>query len=182
MIFHPTRFDTAWLIELERRGDDRGFFARTMCLEEFARHGLVSSFVQQNTSFSARRGTLRGFHYQREPYAEAKLVRCTRGAILDVIVDLRRQSPTYLCHQAFELTDENRNQLYVPQGFAHSFQTLSDAVEVSYLVTAPYTPGAEDGLRFDDPDLKVEWPVVVTAISDKDAGWPMISSRPMPLY
>jgi dTDP-4-dehydrorhamnose 3,5-epimerase len=182
MIFHSTRFDDAWLIELERRGDDRGFFARTMCHEEFSAHGLQTSFVQQNTSYSTQRGTLRGLHYQRPPYAEAKLVRCIRGAILDVIVDIRQDSATYLCHEAFELTDENRKQLYVPPGFAHSFLTLSDHAEVSYLVTAPYTPSAEDGLRYNDPELAIHWPQEVAVLSDKDSRWPLLGARTSPLF
>lgn len=182
MIFHQTQLNDAWLIELELRGDQRGFFARTMCRDEFARHGLVSEFVQQNTSFSAQRGTLRGMHYQVRPHAEAKLVRCIRGAIVDVIVDLREDSSTYLQHQLFELTDANRHQLYVPPGFAHSFQTLTDDVEVSYLVSAPYTPQAERGLRYNDERLGIHWPVPVTVISDKDAAWPLIAERSEPLY
>ncbi|HDZ56975.1 MAG TPA: dTDP-4-dehydrorhamnose 3,5-epimerase [Pseudomonas xinjiangensis] len=177
MIFHQTTLKDAWLIELELRGDERGFFARTMCREEFEKHGLLSDFVQQNMSVSAQRGTLRGLHYQVKPYAEAKLIRCLRGAILDVIVDIREESPTYLKHQAFELTDTNRQQLYVPPGFAHSFQTLSDNVEVSYLVSAAYTPQAERGLRYNDEQLGIDWPETVTTISDKDAAWPLIAER-----
>lgn len=182
MIFHETTLKDAWLIELEPRGDERGFFARTMCREEFASHGLISDFVQQNTSVSAHRGTLRGMHYQTEPYAEAKLVRCLRGAIVDVIVDLREGSPSYLKHQMFELTDRNRHQLYVPPGFAHSFQTLADDVEVSYLVSAPYTPEAERGLRYNDERLGITWPETVTTISDKDAAWPLIVDRSEKLF
>ncbi|MEH6389701.1 MULTISPECIES: dTDP-4-dehydrorhamnose 3,5-epimerase [Pseudomonas] len=182
MIFHETTLKDAWLIELEPRGDERGFFARTMCRDEFARHGLVTDYVQQNTSVSANRGTLRGLHYQAEPYAEAKLVRCLRGAIVDVIVDLREDSPSYLKHQLFELTDRNRHQLYVPPGFAHSFQTLEDDVEVSYLVSAPYTPEAERGLRYNDERLGITWPEAVTTISDKDAAWPLIVDRSEKLF
>lgn len=182
MLFHETTLKDAWLIELEPRGDERGFFARTMCREEFARHGLITEYVQQNTSVSARRGTLRGMHYQAEPYAEAKLVRCLRGAIVDVIVDLREGSPTYLKHELFELTDRNRHQLYVPPGFAHSFQTLADDVEVSYLVSAPYTPEAERGLRYNDEQLGIAWPETVTTISDKDAAWPLIVDRSEKLF
>jgi dTDP-4-dehydrorhamnose 3,5-epimerase len=182
MIFHPTDLKDAWLIELQLRGDERGFFARTMCQEEFAKHGLVNTFVQQNTSFSAEKGTLRGMHYQLSPYAEAKLIRCTRGAIVDIIVDIRKDSPTYLKHQAFELTDSNRHQLYVPPGFAHSFQTLTDDVEVSYLVSSPYTPQAERGLRYNDEKLGIAWPLPVSNISDKDAAWPLIAEREDPLF
>lgn len=182
MIFHQTDLQDAWLIELEPRGDQRGFFARTMCQEEFAAHGLISEFVQQNTSFSAQRGTLRGLHYQTKPYGEAKLVRCIRGAIADVIVDLRADSPTYLHHQQFELTDGNRRQLYVPPGFAHAFQTLSDEVEVSYLVSTAYRPEAERGLRYSDERLGIKWPLPVSVLSDKDATWPLIAEHTTALY
>ncbi|AZM94813.1 dTDP-4-dehydrorhamnose 3,5-epimerase [Vreelandella venusta] len=177
MLFHQTNFKDAKLIELEAHGDERGFFARTMCRAEFERHGLLGDFVQQNTSFSAKRGTLRGLHYQRKPHAEAKLVRCLRGSIVDVIVDIREDSETYLHHQLFELTETNRYQLYVPPGFAHSFQTLSDAVEVSYLVSAAYHPEAESGLRYNDERLAIEWPLSPTVVSEKDANWPLISER-----
>ncbi|RDB42556.1 dTDP-4-dehydrorhamnose 3,5-epimerase [Halomonas sp. DQ26W] len=182
MRFHQTTLNDAWLIELEPHGDQRGFFARSMCREEFAAHGLHGDFTQQNTSFSAQRGTLRGMHYQQKPYGEAKLVRCIRGALLDVIVDLREDSSTYLQHASFELTDTNRHQLYVPPGFAHAFQTLSNDVEVSYLVSAPYRPEAERGLRYSDPRLAIDWPLPVTVLSDKDASWPLIDERPGPLY
>ncbi|WP_227368683.1 dTDP-4-dehydrorhamnose 3,5-epimerase [Halomonas sp. M20] len=182
MIFHETTLKDAWLIELEPRGDQRGFFARTMCKEEFAQHGLLNDFVQQNTSFSAQKGTLRGLHYQMQPHGEAKLVRCLRGAIVDIIVDVRADSPTFLQHQQFELTDSNRSQLYVPPGYAHGFQTLSNDVEVSYLVSAAYCPQAERGLRYDDERLQIDWPVPVTVLSEKDAHWPLIDEATKPLY
>ncbi|UXZ53176.1 dTDP-4-dehydrorhamnose 3,5-epimerase [Halomonas sp. 7T] len=182
MLFHQTNLKDARLIELEPRGDERGFFARTMCRVEFERQGLLSDFVQQNTSFSAQRGTLRGLHYQRQPHAEAKLVRCLKGAIVDVIVDIRKDSETYLQHQLFELTDTNRLQLYVPPGFAHSFQTLTDDVEVSYLVSAAYHPEAERGLRYNDERLAIEWPIPPTVVSEKDASWPLISERNEALF
>ncbi|MDI5934698.1 dTDP-4-dehydrorhamnose 3,5-epimerase [Halomonas kalidii] len=182
MIFYQTKLNGAWLIEIEPLGDRRGFFARTMCREEFAKRGLVDEYVQQNTSFSSQRGTLRGLHYQIRPYAEAKLVRCIRGAIMDVIVDLREASSTYLRHQLFELTDANRHQLYVPPGFAHAFQTLSDDTEVSYLVSARYHPQAERGLRYSDERLGIEWPLPVTVLSEKDSAWPLIGERTEPLY
>ncbi|MCG7601016.1 dTDP-4-dehydrorhamnose 3,5-epimerase [Halomonas sp. McH1-25] len=182
MIFHPTTLNDAWLIEVEPRGDERGYFARTMCQEEFAKHGLISQFVQQNTSFSSQRGTLRGLHYQQRPYGEAKLVKCLRGAIVDIIVDIREDSSTYLQHQIFELTDKNRYQLYVPPGFAHSFQTLTDDVEVSYLVSTAYHPEAERGLRYSDEGLGIDWPVPVTVISEKDNSWPLLADRSQPLY
>src|SRR5262245_44213053 len=182
MIFHETSLKDAWLVELERRGDDRGFFARTMCREEFAARGLDTEYVQQNTSFSAHRGTLRGMHYQLPPYTEAKLVRCIKGAIVDIIVDLRRKSPSYLRHECFELDEENRRQLYVPRGFAHAFQTVSDNVEVTYLVSAPYTPTAEGGLRYSDPRLGIAWPLPVSVISDKDASWPLLADKPADVF
>lgn len=182
MKFIETNLKDAFLIELEPRGDDRGVFARTMCRDEFANAGLNSDFVQQNTSFSVHRGTLRGLHYQRPPHGEDKLVRCLQGAIVDVIIDIRKDSPTYMQHQMFELTSRNRQQLYVPKGFAHSFMTLEDHVEVSYLVTAAYAPGSEDGLRYDDEQLGIKWPLPVSVISEKDSSWPLISERTTTLY
>jgi dTDP-4-dehydrorhamnose 3,5-epimerase len=164
----------ARLIQLEKRGDERGWFARTMDARVFAEQGMDSEFVQQNASTSARAGTLRGLHFQRPPDAEAKLVRCLRGRILDVIVDLRRSSPTFLRHEGFELSAENGNMLYVPRGFAHGFQTLTNDVEVSYLVSAFYAPDAEGGLRWDDHRLGIAWPLPVSVISPKDAAWPHI--------
>jgi dTDP-4-dehydrorhamnose 3,5-epimerase len=176
MIFHKTSLQDAWLIDLEKRGDDRGFFARTMCRDEFAKHGMDTDYVQQNTSVSVHRGTVRGMHYQLPPHTEAKLVRCIAGAIVDIIVDMRRNSSTCLKHEGFELSQENRRQLYVPRGFAHAFQAISDDVEVSYLVSAPYTPSAERGLRYSDPLLGIDWPLPVTVISDKDATWPLLQA------
>lgn len=182
MIFHKTSLQDAFLIELEKRGDDRGFFARTMCRQEFATHGLDTDYVQQNTSFSAHKGTIRGMHYQLPPHTEAKLVRCIEGAIVDIIVDLRRESPTYLKHEKFELNDINRRQLYVPRGFAHAFQAISDDVEVSYLVSAAYAPASERGVRYSDPRLGIEWPLPVTVISDKDANWPLLQDGVAPPF
>ena len=179
MIFIETTLKDAWIVEPELRGDDRGFFARTMCAADFEARGLAFRFVQQNTSFSAHRGTLRGMHFQRGADAEAKFVRCIKGAIYDVIVDMRADSPTYGRHQGFELSEENRRHLYVPPGFAHSFQTLTDDVEVTYLVSAPYTPSAEGGLRYNDPALAIAWPLPVSVISDKDASWALVGSAPL---
>jgi dTDP-4-dehydrorhamnose 3,5-epimerase len=175
MIYNATTLADAWLIELEKRGDDRGWFARTMDASEFAERGMDSVFVQQNASMSARAGTIRGLHFQRSPHAEAKLVRCLRGRIIDVIVDLRRGSPSYMRHESFELSAENARLLYVPKGFAHGFQTLTDDVEVSYLVSAAYAPEAEGGLRFDDPRLAIAWPMPVSVVSPKDASWPLLA-------
>ncbi len=174
MKFHETGLKDAWLIEIEPHGDERGFFARTMCAREFEAHGLLTHFTQMNLSYSPYKGTLRGMHYQRAPDTEAKLTRCVRGAMLDVIVDLRGDSPTYLQHEGFELTAENRRQLYVPPGFAHSFVTLVDDVEVIYPVTAAYTPQAEGGVRYNDPLLGIRWPVDIVHVSDKDASWPLL--------
>jgi dTDP-4-dehydrorhamnose 3,5-epimerase len=175
MIFHATELRDAFLIEVELKGDERGSFARTMCRSDFEAHGLVGDYVQQNMSVSARRGTIRGLHFQRAPDTEAKLVRCVRGAIVDVIIDLRRSSPTFLRHQMFELSDAGRTQLYVPPGLAHGFQTLTDDVEISYLVSAAYTPRSEGGIRYDDPLLAIAWPLPASAISAKDAAWPLLN-------
>ncbi|WP_084113187.1 dTDP-4-dehydrorhamnose 3,5-epimerase [Belnapia moabensis] len=182
MKYNKTNLQDAWLVEIELRGDDRGSFARTMCADEFAARGMINSFAQQNMSVSAKAGTLRGLHFQRAPHTEAKLVRCTRGVILDVIVDLRSNSPSYLKHEAFELSAENRKQLYVPPGFAHSFQTLVDDCEVSYLVSAAYAPQAEGGLRYDDPLLNISWPRPITAISAKDTTWPYLNPDAPPIF
>ncbi|GAA5534554.1 dTDP-4-dehydrorhamnose 3,5-epimerase [Deinococcus aluminii] len=174
MIFTETKLPGAFIIDLEVREDDRGGFARTFCREEFAAHGLKPDVVQANLSYNHRAGTLRGMHYQLPPAAETKLVRCTRGAILDVIVDLREDSPTYLQHVAVELTAENRRALYVPELFAHGYQALTDGAEVVYQVGEAYTPGFERGLRHDDPRLGLTWPLPVTVISPKDAAWPLL--------
>lgn len=178
MIFTETPLTGAWVLDLERRGDDRGFFARTFCQHEFTDHGLEPVVAQCNLSWNARAGTLRGMHYQLPPAAETKLVRCTAGAIYDVIVDLREGSPTYLQHFGVELTAENRRALYVPALFGHGYQALTDGAEVTYQVGEFYTPGAERGLRHDDPALGIEWPIPVTEISEKDATWPLLDATP----
>ena len=172
MRFHPTDLADAVLIEIEKRGDERGFFARTFCEEEFAQAGLVTRFVPANASASRKAGTLRGLHYQVAPHAETKVIRCTRGAIFDVIVDLRPDSPSYRRWQGFELTAAEGTMLYIPEGFAHGYQTLADDTEVAYQVSAPYAPGAEAGIRYDDPAFGITWPMPVTAISEKDVSWP----------
>lgn len=175
MEFHSTTLRDAYLVQLEPARDQRGFFARTFCVEEFASLGLETSYPQHSISFSARKGTLRGMHYQREPRSEAKLVRCIRGAILDVIIDIRPDSPTYRRWQEFELSSANGRQLYIPKGFAHGFQTLSDDVEVSYLISTPYAPELATGIRHDDPAFGITWPLAVTEISEKDLRWPDFS-------
>lgn len=174
MIFTETKLSGAFQIELERREDDRGFFARGYCENEFRAHGLMTHIAQANVSFNYQRGTLRGMHYQLEPHGEAKLVRCTRGAIYDVIVDMRVDSPTYLQWIGVELTAENHRMLYVPEMFAHGFITLQDQTEVTYQVSEFYTPGAEQGLRYDDPAIGITWPVEVRTISEKDRSWELL--------
>lgn len=172
MKFSDTNLDSAKLIDLETFADNRGYFARAFCEKEFAEAGLVSRFVQCNMSGSERKGTLRGLHYQVAPHEEVKLVRAIRGAIWDCIIDLRPESPTYLKWQGFELTQDNKRMLYVPQGFAHSYLTLTDDTEVFYMVSAFYAPGAEKGIRYNDPAFNIEWPVPIEVISDKDAAHP----------
>jgi dTDP-4-dehydrorhamnose 3,5-epimerase len=174
MIFTETALRGAFIVDLEPRGDDRGFFARAFCRREFEAHGLEPLVAQGNISFNYRKGTVRGLHFQFPPAAETKFVRCSRGAIVDVIVDLRPESPTYLAHVAVELTAENRRGLYVPQRFAHGYQVLADGTETTYQVGDFYTPAAESGLRYSDPRLAIRWPLPVTDISDKDEHWPLL--------
>src|SRR6266478_4892449 len=182
MQFHPTNLRDAFLVQLEPAHDNRGFFARTFCAEEFAAHGLEANYPQHSVSFSSRRGTLRGMHYQRDPHSEVKLVRCTKGAILDVIIDIRPDSPTYRRWQGFELSSANGRQLYIPRGFAHGFQTLSDNVEVSYLISTPYEPELARGIRYDDPAFAISWPLPVTEISERDLHWPDFSQWTIRAY
>jgi dTDP-4-dehydrorhamnose 3,5-epimerase len=173
VIFAETKLGGAFLVDLERREDERGFFARTWCADEFADHGLVNEVVQANVSWNAQQGTLRGMHFQQPPHAETKLVRCTRGAIYDVIVDLRPDSETYKRWLGVELTHENRRALFVPEGFAHGYQTLVPDTEVVYQVSAAYAPDAEGGVRWDDPAFGIEWPDPGNVLlSDKDRSWP----------
>ncbi len=176
MRFVETKLAGAYVIEPEPRSDVRGFFARIFCVDEFARHGLSTSIVQANVSYNHLRGTLRGLHFQAEPAAETKLVRCTSGAIYDVIVDLRPESPTYLQHVGVELTAADGRALYVPRRFAHGYQCLTDGAEVLYMVDAFYAPGLEQGLRWDDPALGISWPLPATALSEKDQAWPLCGS------
>src|SRR5229473_3423066 len=171
MIFTETRLAGAFIIDIEPRDDSRGFFARAFCQHEFAEHGLKPLIAQSNIAFNKRRGTLRGMHFQCPPAAETKLVRATRGAILDIIVDLRPESPTYLQHVAVELSADNHRSLYVPERFAHGYQVLEDATETSYQVGEFYAPGTEGGLSPFDPRLKLDWPLEVTVISPKDTAW-----------
>lgn len=174
MIFTETSLPGACLIDIEPRGDARGFFARAFCEREFAAHGLETGFVNANLSFNAHRGTLRGMHFQREPHQEVKLVRCTRGAVYDVIVDLRPGSATRYRWLGVELTADNHRLLYVPAGFAHGYLTLQDGSEVFYHVSAHYAPHAEGGVRWDDPKVGIEWPRVPSLLSDRDHRWPLL--------
>jgi dTDP-4-dehydrorhamnose 3,5-epimerase len=175
MRFHPTIFRGAWRLQLEPVRDSRGYFARTFCVDEFATYELETNYSQHSISFSTRKGTVRGMHYQREPHVEAKVVRCGKGVIWDVIIDIRPDSPTYRRWQEFELSSGNGHQLYIPAGFAHGFQTLCDDVEVNYLISVPYAPQSACGIRYDDPTFGITWPLPVTEISEKDAHWPNFS-------
>ncbi len=175
MIFTETKLSGAFIIDLERREDNRGFFARAFCQNEFTDHGLKPVIAQANLAFNKHQGTLRGMHFQFPPAAETKLVRCTRGAIVDIIVDLRPESPTYLQHVAVELSADNHRALYVPERFAHGYQVLEDITETSYQVGEFYTPEAEGGLRYDDPRLGLTWPLPVTEITEKDRSFPLLA-------
>ena len=175
MKFHKTSLADAMLIDIEPRGDARGSFARVFCAQEFAAHGLQTRYVQANHSSNVHKGTLRGMHFQKSPHGEVKLVRAVRGGVHDVIIDLRRDSPTYGKWEGFDLTADNGRILYVPVGFAHGFQTLHDACEVTYMVSHAYTPAAESGVRFDDPAFGIDWPMPVSVIAEKDAAWPHVN-------
>lgn len=172
MLIQATNLKDAFVIDLEIREDNRGGFARTFCAKEFEEHGMKPTVAQCNLSYNFKKGTLRGMHYQLSPAAETKLIRCTQGAIYDVIIDMRPDSPTYKQHFGVELSAENRRALYVPEMFAHGYQALTDGAEVVYQVGEFYSPGYERGIRYDDPTFGIEWPIPVTVISDKDANWP----------
>jgi dTDP-4-dehydrorhamnose 3,5-epimerase len=172
VIFTETALKGAFLIEPERREDERGFFARTWCQREFASHGLHTQWVQCNISFNRQKGTLRGLHYQRPPCEEAKLIRCTRGAMYDVIIDLRTESSTFTHWVAVELTADNRRMLYIPEGFAHGFQTLTGETEVFYQMSQFYAPEYASGVRWDDPAFNIAWPADERTISERDRSYP----------
>jgi dTDP-4-dehydrorhamnose 3,5-epimerase len=173
MIFRETGLDGAWLIEPDRVSDERGYFARTWCLDEFDRHGIDANFVQCSASYNERAGTLRGIHLQTAPFEEAKLIRCTRGRLFDVMVDLRQGSPTFGHWRGFELSADNSRIVYLPQGFGHGFQTVEDSTEVAYHITEFYQPNASAGVRWDDPDLAISWPMPdAPIISPRDASLP----------
>lgn len=168
MIFNPLDLQGAYLISLDKKEDDRGFFARYYCEEEFKKHNLNTNWVQMNNSFSKHKGTLRGLHFQNPPHAEVKMIRCFRGAIWDVMVDIRKNSKTYGQWFGTELSAENRNMLYIPQGFAHGFISLTDDSEILYMVSSSYAGHAEGTLRWNDPFHQIEWPIDPTIISEKD--------------
>jgi dTDP-4-dehydrorhamnose 3,5-epimerase len=177
MIFSETKLKGAFVIDIERREDSRGYFARAFCQREFEAHGLKPIIAQANLAFNHKRATVRGMHFQFPPTAETKLVRCTRGAILDIIVDLRPESPTYLEHVAVELSEDNNRALYVPERFAHGYQTLKDNTETSYQVGEFYAPGFEGGLLYNDPQWNLKWPLPMSVISEKDMLWKPLAQQ-----
>lgn len=177
VIFTETPLKGAYILEVERREDDRGFFGRAWDAEEFSARGLAARFVQGNISFNTQRGTLRGMHYQAQPYGETKLVRCPRGAIHDVIIDLRPDSTTYTRWFGVELREGDGRLLYVPEQFAHGYLTLDDATEVTYQVSQFYASEFERGVRYNDPAFGIEWPLKVSVISPKDRSWPDFDSE-----
>jgi dTDP-4-dehydrorhamnose 3,5-epimerase len=178
MRFTEARLPGVWRIGLEKREDSRGFFARVFCEQEFGAHGLVTRYPQCNLSYNAQRGTLRGMHFQRPPKPEVKVVRCLIGAVYDVLLDLRPDSSMYLKHEVFELTGENGDALYVPEGIAHGFQTLTDGVQMFYQMSEFYTPALNDGVRWNDPAFGLEWPIADPLISDKDKAYADYSVSP----
>jgi dTDP-4-dehydrorhamnose 3,5-epimerase len=177
MIFTETRLKGAFLVEPKNIEDHRGFFARAWCRDEFAQHGLNPNMLQLNLGFSHKKGTLRGMHYQTAPHAEAKFMRCTRGAIFDVIVDLRPDSPTHRQWVGYELTADNHKMLYAPEGFAHGYQTLTDDAEMYYMTTGVYAKESATGVMFNDPAFEIQWPLAVQVISDADEKWPAYRSE-----
>ena len=175
MIFTQTSLQDAYIVDIEPRRDERGYFARVWCSREFEAQGLKTDLVQCNVAYNHKKGILRGMHYQQQAHAEVKLVRCTRGAVYDVIVDLRVDSPSYLKWTGVELTEENHRMLYVPEGFAHGYVTLQDDSELFYQVSQFYAPGAEGGVRWDDPAVGIDWPETgELLISEKDRSWPLL--------
>jgi len=177
MRFTETKVKGAYLIDLEPREDNRGFFARAWCAREFEAHGLNPRVVQVNVAHNVKKALLRGLHYQRAPHAEAKTVRCTQGAVFDVVVDLRADSPTYKRWDGFDLTSDNRTMLHIPEGCAHGYQTLMNATDIEYLTSAFYAAESAGGVRFDDAAFAIDWPLPVSGISDADRSWPDYQGR-----
>jgi dTDP-4-dehydrorhamnose 3,5-epimerase len=176
MIFTELALAGAYTVDVSRVGDERGFFARSFCADEFAARGLAPAMSQCSVSFNAAKGTLRGLHYQKAPHSEEKLVRCSRGAIFDVIVDLRPESPTYRDWFGTELTADNYRALYVPKGFAHGFMTLTADAEVYYMISVPYAAGFAAGVRWNDPSVGIRWPSVPAVIAERDAAFPLLEA------
>ena len=177
MIFTETKLKGAYIIDVEKIEDERGFFGRVYCKKEFDKVGIESNIAQTNMSFNPKKGTLRGMHYQVSPYEETKLVKCTSGAIYDCIIDLRKDSPTYLEWIGVELTEENNRMLFVPRDFAHGFITLKDNTAIQYFVSQFYAPGAERGIKWDDPKINIQWPADVAVISEKDNNHPYLNDQ-----
>ncbi len=177
MIFTETKLKGAYLIDIQKLEDERGFFARTWCEHEMADHGIDMHIVQANTSLNLKKGTLRGMHFQKSPYEEAKLVRCIRGSIYDVIVDLRTESPTFKKWFGVELTADNYKMIYIPERFAHGFITLEDNSEITYMMSQFYTPGYEAGFRWNDPAINIQWPMNAVVISEKDRNLPELNTN-----
>jgi dTDP-4-dehydrorhamnose 3,5-epimerase len=176
VIFHRTPVNGVWIVEPDRRADARGWFARTFCAEAFGERGLATDLVQCSTSFNARRGTLRGLHWQAPPCAEAKLIRCVRGRVFDVAVDLRPRSPSFGQWTAAELSVDDGRMIYIPEGCAHGFQTLEDASELFYQISAPYRPALSRGVRWDDPEIGIDWPIADPILSDRDRALPCLDN------
>lgn len=176
MIFTQTPLKGAYIIETKPFTDDRGLFARTFCKNEFQQIGHTKEFVQFNHSVTTHKGSIRGMHYQLPPFSEIKLIRCIRGKVFDVIIDIRQGSPTFLKHFSIELSEDNRLSLYIPEGFAHGFQTLEDNAQLIYHHTSFYQPGYEGGIRFSDPAVGINWPLQVTRISEKDSNYEFLNN------
>jgi dTDP-4-dehydrorhamnose 3,5-epimerase len=177
MRIQPGAFDGVYLLDIEPREDERGFLARTFCTEELAAFGMNTRIAQVNVSHNRRRGTLRGLHYQRPPHGESKIVRCTRGRVFDVILDLREGSPTFKRWEGIELSEDNHRSLYIPEGFAHGFQSLTDGTELLYLMGGPYVPESATGIRWDDPAFAIRWPEPVTVMAARDRSFPLFEGR-----
>ncbi len=178
MIFTETKLKGAYIVDMEARRDERGYFSRVWCQKEFEQQGLNTNLVQCNIAFNNQAGILRGMHFQRQPWSEVKLVRCTKGAVFDAIVDMREESPSYQEWIGVELTEENHRMLYVPEGFAHGYLTLKENSELFYQVSQFYTPEAEGGIRWNDPLIGIEWPEMgELLISDKDKAWPLLEKK-----
>jgi dTDP-4-dehydrorhamnose 3,5-epimerase len=174
--YTESRIKGAWIIDITRINDPRGFFAMTWLPNELRERGMNPELAQCNIAYNTRRGTLRGMHFQRAPHAQAKIIRATKGALLDVIVDLREDSPTFKQWDAVELTEENRRMFYMPEGMAHGYITLTDDTEASYFASSPWAPPAESGVRWDDPAFAIQWPFQPTVISDRDLAWPLFGA------